>query len=109
MLLIDAHAPPLVAAPPLVFDDVAVVAAMPLVAPPSVFGDVTSVAAMQLVEAPTVFDAPGLVFVGFKACLHKTNWSSGHMGASCLASHLLSNSAWWATQAALEQILYFAL
>ena len=42
--------------------------------------------------------------IGFKACLHKTNWSSGHMGASCLASHLLSNSAWWATEAVLEPL-----
>ena len=42
--------------------------------------------------------------IGFKACLHKTNWSSAHMGASCLASHLVSNSAWWATEAALEPL-----
>ena len=48
--------------PPLVFGDVAAVAAIPVAAVPSVFGAAAPVVAMYLAEAPTAFDAPVLVF-----------------------------------------------
>ena len=41
-------------------------------------------------------------FVGFKACLHKTNWSSQPPGSMLPCQPHLSNSAWWATEAVLQ-------
>jgi hypothetical protein len=41
-------------------------------------------------------------FLGFKACLHKTNWSSQPPGSILPRQPPLSNSTWWATGAALQ-------
>ena len=40
--------------------------------------------------------------IGFKACLHKTNWSSQPPGSILPRQPPLLNSAWWATKAALQ-------
>ena len=42
------------------------------------------------------------ILIGFKACLHKTNWSSQPPGSILPCQPPLSNSAWWATEAALQ-------
>ena len=41
-------------------------------------------------------------YIGFKACLHKTNWSSQPPGSILPRQPPLLNSAWWATEAALQ-------
>ena len=41
-------------------------------------------------------------FIGFKACLHETNWSSQPPGSILPRQPPLLNSAWWATEAALQ-------